>query len=170
MSDLVHKVGAFVAAIVIVLMFTVGTGPVIMGSLTGMGLFFAMLMVGMARPSILAKAAKHPILTEVGTTAFAFWATSMFGSTATGGIASIVVCLFTTATLGFSKLAWLKKFINWVVYKVIRAVPEPRGDKEDPETLKWVRETVKKRAPKGPDPVDVAIANAVREISLDSAG
>jgi len=43
---------------------------------------------------------------------------SMGGDTATAAIASVVVCLLTTAVLGFSKLAWIEKLVTKTAYKV----------------------------------------------------
>ena len=83
------------------------------GLLMGVGVFAAVLLVGLKKPSVLLWCKHHPITTEVGSSLGTFALFSVVGGgTVTAGVAGAVVCLLCSAVLGFSHLGFMKRWVE----------------------------------------------------------
>ena len=116
MNDLTHKISLGVAIVALTMFVLLGTGVVLYGLLTGVGMFVTLFVIALRKPSVLVWCREHPATTELGSTFGTFLLFSVFATgTVTAAIAATVVCLLCTAVLGFSKLAWIERRLGVAV-------------------------------------------------------
>ena len=129
-----HALGLGISILALGLIAFFGKGPVIFGGVTGAGIFASIFVVALKSPRILIWAKAHPATTEIASSLGVFMLFQFIGGdTATSAIAATVVCLLTTAVLGFSKLSWIESIINRsseVVEDTWHDIKAPRGTKK----------------------------------------
>jgi hypothetical protein len=160
-----HRIGLIASLIALGMFVLFGTGIVVYGLLTGVGMFTAIFLVALKSPRTLRWCHDHPALVEIGSTLGTFFLFSMFGgNTATAGIAAAVVCLCCSAVLGFSKLGLINSWINQGMDAAEDLVDHlrPEQDEEVLEITDRARVVKKRPIRRGRDRVQEAIARAIK--------
>ena len=163
MKDAAHKLGLGISLIALAAILFLGKGPVMYGSLLGVGMFVTLFVVSLRQPRVLIWCRAHPASTEILSTLGTFIIFNAFGGgTVTAAVASTIVCLMCTAVLGFSKLEWMNRWINQSmdhaeeVVEMIR--PQPSAEQAKDAGFR----PLKIKQPRKRDRVAEAIARAVK--------
>lgn len=158
-----HKIGLGISLVALTMFVFFGKGVVLYGALMGVGMFATLFLVAIKTPWMLTWCSNHVTATEILSTLGTFFLFNFFGGgTVTAGIASAVVCLLTSAVLGFSKLGFLDRWVG-TSYEASKSGLASLKDMVTEEDENAGDEPVKRKRIRirKPDPVKSAMASAI---------